>query len=96
MGSERRFAARRANCARGSTWSGAAADIAGIRFDPHRVVHSPEVDAEADRQYARLLERLLREAEEMQELGRLRDPMSQWEIAILRQELRARRSARMS
>lgn len=68
----------------------------GITIGRRSVVDSGEVDAEGGRRYVRILERVLREAKELQRVGRLRDPMSRGEIAFLEQELRAARVARPS
>jgi hypothetical protein len=70
--------------------------MTGIPIGGRNVVDFGEVDAEGGRRYARILERVLREAKELQRVGRLRDPMSRREIVFLEQELRAVRVARPS
>lgn len=70
--------------------------MTGITIGWHAVIHSGDMAAEADRQYVGILERVLREATELQKVGLLRDPMSEREIAFLEEELRAVRSARPS
>lgn len=55
----------------------------------------PDVEAESDCRYQAVLERVLRDARELQKLGRLQDPMSEREIALLQRELERLRAARV-
>lgn len=65
--------------------SGVPCETKRIDTGPCRLL---EVDAESYRRYAAKLGQILREAEELQKMGRLQDEVSRWEIAVLRQQLR--------